>query len=81
MGYYVPDARIFNSLFASQVLRGEKLLLKKDNVKNVGSLYNYKDCSKQALYTTFPNRATLQQYLPDNVPISQVSKLYLYNVI
>lgn len=64
MGFYLPASRILNAHFAGQILRGEKLLLKKEAVKKIGAMYSYKDCSKQVLYANFPDQHQLLQYLP-----------------
>ena len=54
--------------------------MKKEDIRFITKIYRYNECSKESLYERYPEQARLRDYLPNDVPLSQVNTEYLLNV-
>ena len=77
----MPEYRLLTAKFLQAVLIGRKHLLKKHQLNPIGHLISFSECTKMALYQTYPNPEELNRYIPDEVEIKDISKKYLFTVV
>ena len=61
-------------------MSGEKKLLKKTEVRFVGKIYAFAECSKEKMLNSFDNVNELRQYFPDSTPATMMDKRFLFDV-
>ena len=53
-GYFLPPARMLTKNFLKQFFKGQKKLLWKNEIKEIGGVRNYKELNKCDLFDNFP---------------------------
>lgn len=79
-GYYLPPKSALTWHYISQVLAGEKKLVRLDQVGHVQELPRAKGYLINDLWEASKDLNDLHQYLPDITPSSRVPRTYFLNV-
>lgn len=80
-GFYLPSHKCVTAKFMAQFLRGEKALLKIDEVRWVHKIWAFKELTVQSLMQATDKADKVQRFLPDNQIPSKVDRQYFLNVV
>ena len=78
--FYLPAKRNLSAKFIGQFLVGQKRLFKIADVNFVGRIWRFKSYTTQRVWSSFPQKVTALYYLPNDVVIQKLDKVYLFSV-
>lgn len=79
-GFYLPPSHVISWHFVSQLLAGEKILLKASDVGAITRLPRAKGVMVEDLWDQYKGVNNLQMFLPDFTPGMRVPREYFFNV-